>query len=175
MQKFSAEIYKIGINSVVDPPDSVLQTLFEAAGRSRGPIPVAGRLNGRDFIQTLVKYAGAWRLYINGPMLKDSGLAVGATAEIEIEFDPRPRSVPIPARFSQALAGNAAAKLAFDKLTSSRRKEILRYLTSLKTEDALKRNIERLVRNLTTPDSGTPHITLKRGKPRGKAQRKGGL
>jgi hypothetical protein len=174
MQKFSAEIYKIGINPVVDPPDGVLKTLFEAAGRSRGPIPVTGRLNGRDFIQTLVKYAGAWRLYINGPMLKDSGLAVGDTAEIEIEFDLRPRSVPFPARFLRALAGNAAAKKAFEELAPSRRKEILRYLAALKTGDALERNIERLVRNLTTPVSAAPHITLKRRSPGTKAQKKGG-
>lgn len=174
MQKFSAKIYKIGINPVVDPPDGVLESLFKAAGRSRGPVPVTGRLNGCAFVQTLVKYAGAWRLYINGPMLKDSGLAVGATAEIEIEFDPRPRSVPIPARFSRALAGNAAAKKAFDELAPSRRKEILRYLASLKTREALERNVERLIRDLTTPDSEAPHITLKRSKLRGKAQRKSG-
>ena len=174
MQKFSAEIYKIGINPVVDPPDGVLEPLFEAAGRSRGPIPVTGRLNGRDFIQTLVKYAGAWRLYVNGPMLKGTGLAVGDTAEIEIEFDPRPRSVPIPTRFSRALAGNAAAKKAFDELAPGRRNEILRYLASLKTRDALERNIDRLVRNLVTPDSAAPHVTLQRRIPGTKAQRKGG-
>ena len=174
MQKFSAEIYKIGINPVVDPPDSVLETLFEAAGRFRGPIPVTGRLSGRDFIQTLVKYSGAWRLYINGPMLKASGLTIGDMADIEIEFDPRPRKVPIPAKLSRALSGNDAAKKAFDELAPSRRKEILRYLASLKTEDALERNIQRLVWDLTTPDSPAPHATLKRGKSRSKTQRKGG-
>src|SRR5688572_33402390 len=132
MQKFSAEIYKIGINSVVDPPDSVLQTLFEAAGRSRGPIPVAGRLNGRDFIQTLVRYRGAWRLYINGPMLKDSALAVGDVAEVEIEFDPRTRDVPVPEALATEFRKDSRVKIAFDKLSPSRQKDILKYIGSLK-------------------------------------------
>jgi hypothetical protein len=62
MQKFSATIYKIGINPVVDPPDGVMTAIFAAAGRRKGPIPVRGRLNGAEFVQTLVRYRGAWRL-----------------------------------------------------------------------------------------------------------------
>ena len=134
MAKFRAAIYKIGINPVVDPPEDVLQALFEQAGKSKGPIPVCGRLNGAEFIQTLVKYQGAWRLYINDPMLKASGLKVGDTAHVEIEYDPRQRNVPMPKKFALALSKNKIAKEAFDSLPPSRQKEILRYLGSLKTD-----------------------------------------
>src|SRR5262245_57771936 len=91
MVKFKGKIYKIGINPVVDPPEKVLKKIFEQAGRSSGPITVRGLLNGTKFIQTLVKYGGVWRLYINGPMLKKSGSALGDTVNIELEFDPTPR------------------------------------------------------------------------------------
>ena len=71
MNSFSAKIYIISkINPVVDLPDDVLSAIFAQAGRSKGPIPVRGRLNGAEFIQTLIKYEGAWRLYLNGPMRK---------------------------------------------------------------------------------------------------------
>ncbi len=145
---FSAKIYKIGINPVVDPPDLVMNFIFDQAGRSKGPIPVCGRIVGAEFIQTLVKYRGAWRLYINVSMLKASGLEVGDVADIEIAFDPRPRTVPVPERFENALAKNKQARAAFDALTPSRQKEILRYLGSLKTEASLERNVEKVIEQM---------------------------
>lgn len=148
MAEFTSQIYKLGINPVVDPPNEVLSELFEHAGRSRGAIPVRGRLNGAEFIQTLVKYQGSWRLYINGGMLKDSRLKVGDLAEIQIEFDPKPRDVAMPKKFGEALRKNKRAKDAFDALSPSRQKEILRYLGSLKTAESIDRNIERVMRHL---------------------------
>ncbi len=149
MLKFSGMIYKIGINPVVDPPDDVLSSIFKQARRSKGPIPVCGRVNGADYIQTLVKYAGAWRLYINGEMLGASGLKVGDIADIEIEFDSRPRLMPMPVQLEKALENDLAAKDAFEKLPLSRQKEILRYLSSLKTAAVIDKNIERITRQLS--------------------------
>ncbi len=166
VQKFSAKIYKIGINPVVDPPDNVLAALFGQALKSKGPIPVRGRLNGADFIQTLVKYQGFWRLYVNGEMLRDSGLKVGDTANVEIEFDPRPREVPFPPKFAIALEDDKTAKAEFDKLTPGRRKELLRYLGSLKTEESLDRNIERVVKHLKGENAETLHALMRKDKPR---------
>jgi hypothetical protein len=123
--KFSAKIILIGINPAVDPPDRVLRGLFAGAGRSKGPIPVRGRLNGAGFVQTLVKYRSAWRLYINASMLKAAGLNVGDTADIEIEFDLTPRIEPMPDLFRAALVQNPKAMNAFESLTPSRRKDIL--------------------------------------------------
>lgn len=148
MKKFSAKIYKIGINPVVDPPEDILAAIFEHAGKSKGPIPVCGRLNGTEFIQTLVKYRGAWRLYVNGEMLKASKSKVSDTAEVEIEYDPRPRETPVPAKLDEILRTDRLAKARFEQLTPSRRKEILRYLSSLKTAESLDRNIERILKNL---------------------------
>ena len=146
--KFKAEIYKIGINPVIDPPDDVLAVIFEQAGRSKGPIPVRGKLNGAAFIQTLVKYQAAWRLYVNGQMLEDSGLTVGDTARVEVEFDPEPREVPEPEALAAALRKNAKAKAALDKLPPSRRKEIFRYIGSLKSETAIEKNVARVIEQL---------------------------
>ena len=149
MVEFSARIYKLGVNPVVDPPEAVFETIFELAGRSKGPIPVRGLINGAEFMQTLVKYAGKWRLYVNGEMLEASGLNVGDTASIEIEYDPRPRQYPVPAALRRALASDPKARAAWDALTPSRRTEIVRYLTSLKTEASVSKNIEKVVRMLT--------------------------
>ena len=147
---------------MVDPPENVLSAVFKQAERSKGPIPVRGTLNGAKFIQTLVKYQGAWRLYINGPMLKASELSVGDTADIRIEFDPQPRKTPVPPEFARALRKNKAAKAEFEKLSPSRRKEILRYLGSLKSEDAVERNIDRLIKNLTGDRTEPRHVVMRK-------------
>jgi Bacteriocin-protection, YdeI or OmpD-Associated/Domain of unknown function (DUF1905) len=149
MLTFSAIIYKIGINPVVDPPDDVLHILFEQAGRSKGPIPVRGTLNGVEFPQTLVKYGGVSRLYINRPMLKSSGLSVGDKADVEISFDSLPRDTPIPPKFAAALECDQLARSAFETLTPSRRKEILKYMGFLKTAESLERNIAKVIKQLS--------------------------
>jgi len=148
MKSFSAKIAKIGINPYVDIPEKVLERIFEQAGKAKGPIPVRGTVNRKPFTQTLVKYQGAWRLYINGIMRETAGIDVGDDAHIRMEFDPTPRIEPIPRKLEQALANNKPAKVAFEKLTPSRRKEILRYLNSMKTEESLDRNIERVIKHL---------------------------
>lgn len=148
MTRFTATIYKIGINPVVDPPDEVLNAIFDVARRSKGPIPVCGKLNGSGFMQTLVKFRGVWRLYVNGPMLKSSGLKIGDLAEVELEFDPRPRDVRMPTSFATALASDRDARSAFDALPPSRQKEILRYLGALKTPAALEKNVARVMSQL---------------------------
>ena len=74
MESFTAKIYKIGVNPYMLLPLKVLKTLFVEAGKDKGPIPVRGTLNGKKFTQTLVKYSGKWRLYLNTPMRKAAGM-----------------------------------------------------------------------------------------------------
>jgi hypothetical protein len=148
MPRFLATIYKIGINPVIDPPGRALKAVFAQAGKSKGPIPVRGKINGMDFIQTLVKYGGLWRLYINGSMLKASGINVGDRVTIEIEFDPMPRTIPMPGELAAALRKDNRAREAFDDLPPSRQKEIMKYIGSLKTEDAIIKNVRRIIAHL---------------------------
>ena len=161
--KFRSVIFKIGINPVVDPPDGVLQTVFKQAGKTKGPIAVCGRLNGEDFVQTLVKYQGAWRLYINAQMLRDSGLKVGETANIEIRFDPVPREVSMPAKLKAALRRDEEAKKAFAALPPSRQKEIFRYINSLRTDESIVRNVEKILRQMKGDETVRP-LAIMRGK-----------
>lgn len=148
MRSFSAKIFKIGINPYVLLPGTVLQSLFKQAGKDKGAIPVRGKLNGNDFIQTLVKYSGKWRLYLNTPMRKSARIDVGDMANVKIEYDPQPRIVPMHSKLQQALEKNKKAKAAFEKLTPSRQKEILRYMGFLKSEDSVTKNVERVIKNL---------------------------
>ena len=148
MPEFTTKIGKIGINPVVEPPEKVLNAIFANAGKDKGAIRVRGTINGADLRQTLVRFRGEWRLYINGEMCRSAGVGVGDTVTIVLEYDSEPRVDIEPERLTAALAGDPKAREAFDALPSSRRREIISYLGSLKTDEALTRNLERVLRQL---------------------------
>ncbi|HKR06892.1 MAG TPA: YdeI/OmpD-associated family protein [Bacteroidia bacterium] len=148
MKKFSARIFIIGINPYVFVPVPVLKWLFDKAGKSKGPVPIKVRLNKKEFIQTLVKYQGAWRLYLNTPMREAAGIDVGDMAKVEIDFDPKPRVIPMNPELKNAFAQNKKAKEVFDKLSPYRQKEIVRYINSLKTDESVKKNIDKVIQHL---------------------------
>lgn len=142
---FSAVIELIGINPFVYLPDEVLQTVFKQAGKSKSPIPVAGTVNKQPYRQTLVKYAGEWRLYINLEMLSRSPERIGEQIAVTIAFDPQERSVPVHPKFMKALEENKDAMQVFESLQPSLRKEIIRYISLLKTEQSIDNNISKAI------------------------------
>lgn len=148
MANFSAKIEIIGINPFVFLPEEVLQWLLEQAGAHKGKVPIRGTINGLPYQQTLVKYAGEWRLYINTSMLKDSPKRIGEMVEVFIEFDPSDRSIPMHPTLQLALEENPRAKAKFDSLPPSRQHEIVRYISRLKSEESLERNVARAIRFL---------------------------
>ena len=148
MKSFSAKIFIIGINPYVLLPAPVLKEIFHHAGKNKGPVPVQGTLNGKEFKQTLVKYSGKWRLYLNMPMRKAAGIDVGDIADVQIEFDPQPRIIPTNPKLEQALNKNKKVKDAFDKLAPYRQKEIVRYINTMRTEESGRRNIKRIIQHL---------------------------
>ena len=150
MKSFSAKIQIIGVNPYVLVPASILKYLFQKAGKDKGAIPVKGKLNGKSFIQNLVKYNGKWRLYLNGPMRQAAGIDVGDIANVEIDFDSKPRDVPMHPKLRKAFQLNSKAKAAFDKLSPSRQKEILKYINFLKAEESVDRNVARALEHLVS-------------------------
>ena len=143
-QRFSAVIYKLGVNPCVDVPPGVSR----AFGK-RGPVPVAGTLNGSPFRANLMpKGDGTHRLYLNGVMRKAAGVDVGDRVEMRLEFDPQPRMLSRPEALRRALEASPEAKAAFERLTPSRRKEILAYLNALKRPESLQRNVEKVIAHL---------------------------
>jgi hypothetical protein len=145
MYKFKAELDIIGINPFVFVPNDILQEIFKQAGKNIGHIPIKGTINGKPYKQTLVKYLGEWRLYINTSMLKNSPKKIGETIEITVCFDPESREIEPPNDFLKALTDNEEAKIVFDNLPPSRKFEIVRYLARLKTEEILEKNIKRAI------------------------------
>jgi hypothetical protein len=145
MYRFKAQIDIIGINPFVFVPDEILKAIFRQAGADKGPIPIRGKINEKAYQQTLVRFQGNWRLYINTIMLKNSPKRIGETVEITIEFDPADRTIKTHPKLIKALAENPEAKAVFDSLPPSTRKEIVRYIAQLKTEASIDKNVIKAI------------------------------
>jgi hypothetical protein len=146
--KFSATIDIIGVNPYVPVPLNVLRSLFKQFGKEKGPIPVKGTIDGKQFQQTLVKFGGSWRLYVNGEMCKAASVGVGDTVDITLTFDSVSRVLPMHEALGKAL-GHSHERDVFQALPPHRKKEILRYLHALKTPEAVERNVALVMQYLS--------------------------
>lgn len=146
---FSVKLEIIGINPFVFVSEEILNRIFRDAGKNKSPIPVKGVVNGKTYRQNLVKYQGEWRLYINTTMLTDSPKRIGEIIEVSISYDTGDRTISPHPDFVTALQKNSNAKKVFDSLPPSRKKEIIRYISSLKTEESRQKNIQKAVGFLT--------------------------
>ena len=80
---FEATIYKIGINLCVDVPLRITNKMVPA----RGYIPISGKIKGHPFKQTLVPVRNAaYRLFVNGPMLKGAKTKLGDNVKFVIDL-----------------------------------------------------------------------------------------
>ena len=149
MFSFKAKIYKVGINPVVEVPLRISSTMKA----TKGYIPVRGIINGFAFHQTLcpVKDA-AYRLYVNGAMMKGGEVKVGDSASFKIEFDDRPPKdeIRMPEILEKRLKKEKLLKV-FNEMTPSKQKEVFKYVLSLKSEESRERNLEKVVKQLKAP------------------------
>jgi hypothetical protein len=116
----------------------------------RKPIPVLVRINGKPDRQWRINMMpvgnGDFYLYLHGDIRRASQASVGDRVRIEINFDASYRNGPqhsMPTWFRQGLMANRRAKKNWLALPPSRKKEILRYFSRLKSPAARARNLAR--------------------------------
>ncbi|WP_336513843.1 YdeI/OmpD-associated family protein [Pollutibacter soli] len=141
--KFKAKIYVTGINWCVDVPERISSEL--KAGK--GYVRIKGTINGFEFDKSLVPVKNnPYRLFVNSIMMKGAKTAVGKTAEFEIREDERkPESVyPMPEFLEKILRKQKLLKV-FESMTMWKKKEVLRYLYRLKSQETIDRNVRKLI------------------------------
>ena len=98
---------------------------------------------------------GDFRLYLHGEMRKSSGTKVDDMVTVVVRFDDEYRNGPLgpePEWFRAALDGHPRADASWRELTPSRQKEIVRYFSNLKSGEAKRRNLTRMMRILGGED-----------------------
>ena len=122
----------------------------------RKPLPVLVRINGKPAqpwrINMMPVGDGSFYLYLHGDVRKASGTKVGDRVAVELRFDAIYRNGPLhpmPSWFRQALRKNRKATKNWEALIPSRKKEILRYFSWLKSKEARERNLEKALHVLS--------------------------
>ena len=143
---FKAKIYQTGINWGVDVPTEITELLTAEKGR----INIKGQINGFDFTKTLMPVKNSMhRLFVNQAMMKGGKTALGQVAVFKIEQgnEKTVKEYPTPLILTEQLK-KYQLTTAFDNLTTSRKKDILKYLNYVKTEETLLKNIDKLITQL---------------------------
>lgn len=134
------------MNPFVDVPDEVSRA-FARYGRS-GRIRVEGRLEDAPLHATLVPVSGGGhRLYVNGGMRAAAGVTVGDTVSLALR-PVGPDVVHPPADLADALRRTRGARVAFDALSPSYRRELLRYVGDARTAKGRRGRIRTLIEHV---------------------------
>lgn len=150
---FSAtiEIYNGNPYVLITPEQA---TILQAGWRK--PMPVLVQINGQPTppwrINMMPIGDGNFYLYLHGDVRKASQTKVGDRVLADVSFDSAYRNGPMhpmPDWFRKPLEANPKAKKAWDALIPSRQKEILRYFSWLKSDEAKQRNLDKALRVLS--------------------------
>ncbi len=116
----------------------------------RKPMPVVIQVNGQPNpawrINMMPIGDGSFYLYLHDDVRKASQTKVGDTVKVDVAFDTDYTNGPMnpmPEWFRIPLEQNQRALKAWESLQPSRKKEILRYMSWLKSDHARKRNVEK--------------------------------
>ena len=141
---FSGKIYKVGIIRYVDVPADVSRAIGD------GPhVAVRGEVEGAPLRTTLVSRGeGCYRLALHSDIRKKLKVDAGANVEIAFERDEESREPALPPALALALRQSPKAQAQFRRMTTALRRQIVRYLTSVKQQPTLERRVTKFLRRL---------------------------
>jgi len=159
IQVFAASIYKVGVIRYVDVPREVSRKFG-----SSPHVPVRGTVEGVPVRTTLVSRGkGSYRMAIHGDIRKKLRVDAGAVVEIAIQLDEESREPELPPALVLALRNAPKVQRRFRAITTALRRQIVRYLTAVKSQEVLERRVSRFVARW---ERENPMKKTSAGKPR---------
>jgi acylphosphatase len=142
---FSGKIYKVGLIRYVDVPEDVSRELGDSAAH----VAVVGEVEGVGIRTTMVSRGkGCYRIAIHGDIRNKLKVDAGAVVEIAIRRDEESREPLLPPAFVLALRNAPRAQKEFRSMSTALRRQIVRYITSVKQQSTLERRVAGFVRRL---------------------------
>jgi hypothetical protein len=142
MTTFTTELWSAGGNNVgiVVPEDVVL-------GFGRGKrVPVDVTIDGGySYKSTIASMGGRYLISFNAATRAATGRGAGDTVEVTLELDDSPRTIEMPPALAEAVADDAAASAAWQKLSPSAQKAHATSINDAKTEETRARRVEKVV------------------------------
>lgn len=142
---FSGKIYRVGLIRYVDVPADVSREL----GDGKAHVPVSGEVEGVPLRTTLVSRGrGCYRVALHSDIRKKLRVDTGAVVELAMHRDEESREPALPPALVFALRNAPKAQKEFRSMTTALRRQIVRYITSVKQQSTLERRVAGMVRRL---------------------------
>src|SRR5258705_9565732 len=138
---FAGNIYKVGLIRYVDVPREVSKKFG-----SSPHVPVIGTVEGVSVWTTFVlRGKGSYLMAIHGDIRKKLRVDSGAVVEVSIQRDEESREPELPPALALALRNAPKAQRRFRGITTALLRQIVRYLTAVKSQETLERGVSRFV------------------------------
>src|SRR5438552_7795290 len=119
-------------------PPEVLTTLGQ---RKRAPVKVT--IKAYTYRTTIAVYGGKSYIGVRREVREAAGVMAGNPLTVGLEYDAEIRAVDLPQALRRALEADAAAAAAFEKLSYTRKKEFIQWVTGAKRADTQRRRMEQ--------------------------------
>ena len=127
-------------------PPEVLTTLGQ---RKRAPVKVT--INAYTYRTTIAVYGGKSYIGVRREVREAAGVEAGDGLTVGLEYDSELRMVDLPEALRVALEADAKASAAFDKLSYTRKKEFVDWVTGAKKAETLQRRLGQAIKMLRGP------------------------
>ena len=136
----------------VEPPEpmrglEVPQQVVEALGAGKRPT-VTITINGHSWRSRVAIMRGRYLLGLSNANRQAAGVVTGDEVEADVELDTEPRVVAEPADFARALDADPVARAAYDRLSSSRKRQHVLAIDRAKKALTRKQRIETALATL---------------------------
>jgi uncharacterized protein YdeI (YjbR/CyaY-like superfamily) len=107
--------------------------------------PVRCTINGVDYRRRLSVNGGTTYLGLRKEVRDAAGVSVGDEVHVTMELDDEPREVEVPPALAAGLAGDAAARGAYEGLSFTHRKEYAQWIAEAKREETRERRVGKAI------------------------------
>jgi hypothetical protein len=146
---FTATLQPRGPAAAVVLDDEQVAVVGEGAKR----FPVVATVNGHTWRASVVWMGGEFLLGLNREVREGAGAEAGDTVEVSLELDTAPREVEVPEALATALAGDDAARTAYEGMAFTHRKEYARWIEEAKREATRERRVTQALEMLRAGQS----------------------
>jgi Bacteriocin-protection, YdeI or OmpD-Associated/Domain of unknown function (DUF1905) len=120
----------------------------EAVGEGAKRFPVAATINGYTWRTTVVRMRGEYMLGLSKEVRAGAGVDADDKVQVQLEIDRSERTVDVPPELAEALARDADASAAYDRLAYTHRKEFANWVREAKREETRERRVAKTLEML---------------------------
>jgi hypothetical protein len=125
-----------------------------AALGERKRLPVKVTINGYSYRTTVAVYGGRYYLGVRREVREAAGVAAGEQLTVGLEYDAQLRTVDLPEVLRAALEADATSAAAFEKLSYTRKREFVQWVTGAKRAETQRRRMEQVLAMLRARPGG---------------------